>query len=54
MVSAGTPHRALPFSYDADALPDGASVVPVRLFADGAEWSGWLYRPAGLWPATVV
>lgn len=55
MVSAGTPRRALPFSYDPDALPEDTTVTPLRLFADdGAESSGWLYRPAGARPATVV
>ncbi len=53
MTQAGPPRRMLPFPYD--SLPDGTSIAPVRLFADdGAESSGWLYRPAGATPATAV
>lgn len=53
MNEDAAPRRVLPFPYE--QLPAGAEITPARLFAgDGAESSGWLYRPAGRRPATAV
>jgi hypothetical protein len=53
MVQSGPPRRTIPFPYD--ALPEGASTVAIRLFADdGAESTGWLHRPKGTLPNTAV